>query len=418
MTASPAAILPHAASPEELGFDGDRLRRLDGYMAGLVEAGRVAGSGYLLARHGRIVASAAHGRPSLDDASPLDLDAIFRIYSMTKPVVAVALMMLFEEGRWQLDDPLTRIVPEFRRLQVLREMGPDGQPVTEALDRPITMRHLLSHTAGFGYGIFAAHPVDRLFRERHVMLSRTLRQMVERTAAIPLMFQPGTGWAYSNAADIQGLVVERLSGATLGEFLRTRIFAPLGMDDTGFWLPPERIGRLVRPYAGDEQGRLVEATALFDMPIRDAATPPSLESGGGGLFSTLRDYARFCQMVLERGALGGVRLLSPAAVELMATDVIPQSVRDHPAPDQLVQFSAALGFGLGLMVEHDPRRNGSLVGPGTLSWGGAGGTWFWIDPARDVLFVGMTQRLMDPISSEFRIRTRTLAYQALTEPDR
>ncbi len=418
MTASPAAILPDAASPEELGFDGDRLRRLDGYMADLVGTGHVAGSSYLLARHGRIVASAAHGRPSLDGDAPLGLDAIFRIYSMTKPVIAVALMMLFEEGRWQLDDPLTRIMPEFRRLQVLREVGPDGQPVTEALDRPITMRHLLSHTAGFGYGIFAAHPVDRMFRERHVMLSRTLRQMVERTAAIPLMFQPGTGWAYSNAADIQGLVVERLSGITLGEFLHTRIFAPLGMDDTGFWLPPERIGRLVRPYAGDEQGRLVEATALFDMPIRDAAIPPPFESGGGGLFSTLRDYARFCQMVLDRGALGGVRLLSPAAVELMVTDVIPQSVRDHPAPDQLVQFSAALGFGLGLMIEHDPRRNGSLVGPGTLSWGGAGGTWFWIDPARDVLFVGMTQRLMDPISSEFRIRTRTLAYQALTEPER
>ncbi len=418
MTASPAAILPEAASPEALGFDGDRLRRLDGYLTGLVATGHVAGSSYLLARHGQVVASAAHGRPSLDDAVPLGLDAIFRIYSMTKPVVAVALMMLFEEGRWQLDDPLTRIIPEFERLQVMREVGSDGQMVTEPLDRPPTMRHLMSHTAGFGYGLFTAHPVDRLYRERHVMLSRTLQQMVERTAAIPLMFQPGTGWSYSSAADIQGLVIERLSGIPLGDFLRTRIFAPLGMDDTGFWLPSETIGRLVRPYVGDEQGRLVEATALFDMPIRDAAIPPSFESGGGGLFSTLRDYARFCQMVLDRGALGGVRLLSPAAVELMVTDVIPQSVRDHPAPDQLVQFSAALGFGLGLMVEHDPRRNGSLVGPGTLSWGGAGGTWFWIDPARDVLFVGMTQRLMDPISSEFRIRTRTLAYQALTEPER
>ena len=418
MNQSAADVLADVATPEEVGFDPDRLQRLDGYMAGLVESGRVAGAGYLLARHGRVVAHRSHGRPSLDGDAALGADAIFRIYSMTKPVVAVALMILFEEGRWQLDDPVARIIPEFRRLQVLREVGPDGALVTEDVARPMTMRHLLSHTAGLGYGIFAAHPVDRLFRERRVMLSRTLQQLAERAATIPLMFQPGTGWSYSCAVDLQGLVVERLAGTTLGGFLRTRIFEPLGMADTGFSLPPEKLGRLVRPYVGDEQGRLLEATTLFDMPIRDAAAPSTFESGGGGLMSTARDYARFCQMVLDRGALGGVRILSPAAVELMATDVVPQAVRDHPHPDQLVAFSDALGFGLGLMIEHDPRRNGSLVGPGTLSWGGAGGTWFWIDPARDVVFVGMTQRLMDPISSEFRIRTRTLTYQALTEPGR
>ena len=418
-TDAPAAgVLTDAGTPEAVGFDSGRLRRLDGYMAGLVETGRVAGASFLLARHGRVVACNAHGRPSLAGDAPLATDAIFRIYSMTKPVVAVALMILFEEGRWQLDDPVTRVIPEFRRLRVMREVGPDGTMATGPVDRPMTMRHLMSHTAGLGYGIFAAHPVDRAYRERKVMLSRTLRQMVERTAEVPLMFQPGTGWSYSNAADIQGCVVERLSGTTLGRFLHTRIFAPLGMADTGFFLQPPQLDRLVRPYVGDEEGRLAPATALFDMPIRDAAVPPSMESGGGGLFSTVRDYARFCQMVLEGGALGGARILSPAAVELMATDVVPQSVRDHPDPAQLVAFSATLGFGLGLMVEHDPRRNGSLVGHGTLSWGGAGGTWFWIDPDKDVIFVGMTQRLMDPISSEFRIRTRTLAYGALTEPGR
>ncbi len=413
-----SGVLADAAAPGELGFDPARLGRLDDYMAGLVANNRVAGSAYLLARHGRVVACRAHGRPSLEHDAALSPDAIFRIYSMTKPVVAAALMILFEEGRWQLDDPVTRIIPEFRRLRVMREPGPDGQAATEELARPMTMRHLLSHTAGLGYGIFAAHPVDRLFREHRVMLSRTSQQLIERTAAVPLMFQPGTGWSYSSAADIQGCVVERLSGTTLGAFLQARIFEPLGMADTGFFLPPDKLGRLVRPYVGDADGWLVEATALFDMPIKDAAVPPTFESGGGGLLSSARDYARFCQMLLDGGVLGEARILSPAAIELMATDMLPQCVRDHPHPDQLVAFSDALGFGLGLMVEHDPRRNGSLVGPGTLSWGGAGGTWFWVDPARDVLFVGMTQRLMDPISSEFRIRTRTLTYAALVEPGR
>ena len=409
-------VLADAVTPEAVGFDTDRLRRLDGYMSGLVENERVAGASYLLARHGRVVACNAYGRPSLAGDAALTADAIFRIYSMTKPVVGVALMILFEEGRWQLDDPVTKIIPEFRRLRVMKEVGPDGRMVTEDMSRPMTMRHLLSHTAGLGYGIFAAHPVDRAFREGRVMLSRSLQQMLERTAEMPLMFQPGTGWSYSNAVDIQGCVVERLSGMTLGQFLHARIFAPLGMADTGFSVPAAQIHRLVRPYVGDEQGRLVDATSLFGMPIKDAAVPPAMESGGGGLLSTVRDYARFCQMVLDRGALGGVRILSPAAIELMATDVIPQCVRDRPDPAQLIVFSDAIGFGLGLMVEHEPRRNGSLVGRGTLSWGGAGGTWFWIDPDNDVIFVGMTQRLMDPISSEFRSRTRTLTYQALTDP--
>lgn len=410
------AGLEAADSLESLGFDPVRLGRLGAYMDGMVEQGRIAGATLLLARHGRIASFSTHGRARLDQDRVMGRDAIFRIYSMTKPIVGVAMMILFEQGLWQLDDPVVKFIPEFERLRVMTGVGADGAMTTEPLAQPMTMRQLMSHTAGFGYGIFDLHPVDRAFRESAVMQSEGLQQMIDRIAGIPLMFQPGTGWSYSMAVDIQGCVVERLSGMTLGAFLERRIFAPLGMVDTGFQVPPDKLDRLVGAYVADAAGRLQEATALFGTPINDYARPPAMESGGGGLVSTARDFARFCQMLLNKGVLDGTRILSPAAVELMATNVIPQPVLDHPDPSQLVRFSSTLGFGLDLMVEHDPRRNGSMVGRGTLSWGGAGGTWFWIDPENEVVFVGMTQRLMDPISSEFRIKARTFTYQALTEP--
>lgn len=420
--ASTATLFPsltHPAdgeTPADAGFDPVRLKRLDDYMTGLVHEGRVAGANILLARHGRVVLLNAYGKASLARGTAMATDAIFRIYSMTKPVVGVAMMMLFEQGCWQLDDPVTKFIPEFGTLKVMTGVAPDGAMTVDDVRQPMTMRQLMSHTAGFGYGILEAHPVDRAFRAAQVLQSEGLQQMIDRTAGIPLMFQPGTGWSYSTAVDIQGYVVEKLSGMTLGQFLETRIFAPLKMVDTGFSVPPDQAHRLVDAYAADGTGRLQEATALFGMPINDFTRPPAMESGGGGLVSTVGDFARFCQMLLDKGVLDGVRILSPAAVELMATDVVPQSVLDHPDPAQLVKFSSTIGFGLGLMVEHEPRRNGSLVGRGTLSWGGAGGTWFWVDPDNDVIFVGMTQRMVDPISSEFRIKARTFTYQALTAP--
>lgn len=416
MTRPSIAGITYAETPESVGFASDRLARLDTYMNGLVAEGRVAGASFLLARHGKVVAFGTHGKASLARDVAMTHDAIFRIYSMTKPVVGVAMMILFEQGLWQLDDPVTKFIPEFRKLKVMTGVGPDGGMTVEDVRQPMTMRQLMSHTAGFGYGIFAAHPVDRAFRDSGVMQSDSLQQMIDRTSEIPLMYQPGTGWSYSTAVDIQGYVVEKISGTTLGRFLETRIFAPLGMIDTGFQVGPDQVARLVDAYAADEQGRLCEATTLFGIPINDFTQALPMESGGGGLVSTVRDFARFCQMLLDRGVLDGVRILSPAAVELMATDVVPQSVRDRPDPAQLVKFSSAIGFGLDLMVEHEPRRNGSLVGRGTLSWGGAGGTWFWVDPTNDVIFVGMTQRMVDPISSEFRVKARTLTYQALTDP--
>nr|WP_316626869.1 serine hydrolase domain-containing protein [uncultured Brevundimonas sp.] len=409
--------LPFAASPEALGFDADRLGALDAYMSGMVEAGMVAGTSTLLMRHGQIVAFNTFGKARLGDGAALTRDAIFRIYSMTKPVTGVAMMILFEEGRWRLDDPVTDVLPELAGQKVFAGLGPDGTMLTQDAIRPPTIRELMSHTTGLGYGLFDVHPIERAYREAGVMMANSHEDLVRRAATIPLMFEPGTEWFYSIATDLQALVVERLSGQTFGEFLRTRIFAPLGMVDTGFYVPADQVHRLTAMYSGDGKGGLKVATEAFDMPINDYTRPPRFEGGGGGLVSTAIDYARFCQMILNKGELDGVRIVSSARIDLMATNVIPDAVLNTANPLRLLPFNPAFGFGLDFAVVIDPQALGAVEGKGTLSWGGGGGTWFWIDPENDLIFVGMIQRMADPVSSEFRSRARTLTYAALTHPE-
>lgn len=410
--------LPFASDPEALGFDSARLADLDAYMAGMVEAGLVAGTSTLLMRHGQVAAFTTFGHARLGDAAPLSRDAIFRIYSMTKPVTGVAMMMLFEEGRWRLDDPVTDHLPELTGQKVYVGLAEDRSMLTEDAVRPPTMRELMSHTTGLGYGLFDVHPVERAYREAGVMMAHGYQDLVERAAKIPLMFQPGTEWFYSIATDLQALVVERLSGQTFGEFLRTRIFAPLGMVDTGFQVPADQVHRLAEMYCDDGAGGLKIAADAFDMPINDYTRPPRFEGGGGGLVSTATDYARFCQMILNRGELDGVRLLKPETIDLMATNVIPDAVLNTYNPLRLLPFSPALGFGLDFAITLDPQRLRLAEGRGTLSWGGGGGTWFWIDPENDLVFVGLIQRMADPVSNEFRAKARTFTYAALTHPEK
>lgn len=410
--------LPFAPSPEVLGFDADRLGALDGYMSGMVEAGIVAGTSTLLMRHGQIVAFNTFGKARLGDEAALARDAIFRIYSMTKPVTGVAMMILFEEGRWRLDDPVTDVLPELAGQKVFAGLAPDGTLLTQDAIRPPTMRELMSHTTGLGYGLFDVHPIERAYREAGVMMANSHEDLVRRAATIPLMFQPGTEWFYSIATDLQALVVERLSGQTFGDFLHTRIFAPLGMVDTGFHVPADQVHRPTEMYSGDGKGGLKAATEAFDMPINDYTHPPRFEGGGGGLVSTAIDYARFCQMILNKGELDGVRVVSSASIDLMATNVIPDAVLNTTNPLRLLPFNPAFGFGLDFAVVIDPQALGAVEGQGTLSWGGGGGTWFWIDPENDLIFVGMIQRMADPVSSEFRARARTLTYAALTQPEK
>ncbi|MEZ6028603.1 MAG: serine hydrolase domain-containing protein [Hyphomonadaceae bacterium] len=407
------------ASPEDLGFDAARLKKLDDYMAGVVAQGRVAGMTTLLARHGQIVEFNTYGKASIDAGTPITKDSIFRIYSMTKPITGVAMMVLYEEGKWRLDDPVTRYVPEFKNLRVVKSIKADGSMVLEDMVRPPTMREIMSHTAGFGYGLAQEHPVDKLYREKGVLSATGLKQMIDRTAEIPLMFQPGTDWSYSSSVDIQGYIIEKLTGKTLGQFMQERVFTPLKMTDTAFYTGPEKANRLSAVYVFDrDQGKIVEAKELFGSPMPDYSKPPALESGGGGLVSTTMDYARFSQMLANGGELDGVRILAPATVELMGTNVIPKDVLVNSNGTSVARFNEAVGFGLDFQVVNDARASGSLQGDGSISWGGAAGTWFWVDPTNDLIFVGMIQRMGGTGGDDLGTMARTLTYQALVDPSK
>lgn len=419
VTATRSPAFAPAANPEALGFDSARLAKLDAYMSGVVAQGRVAGMTTLLARHGKILSYRLYGKKSLATGAPMTEDTIFRIYSMTKPVTGVAMMILFEEGRWRLDDPVTRYIPEFKNLQVVKAVNPDGTMVLEDMKRPPTMREIMSHTAGFGYGLQNEHPVDKLYREKGVLGANGLKDMIDRTATIPLMFQPGASWRYSSAVDIQGYIVERLSGQTLGQFMEQRIFKPLKMNDTAFLVPAAKAERLAAIYVGNRETRKIEeATELYGSPMPTYLTPPKMEAGGGGLLSTTMDYARFAQMIANKGRLEGVRILSPAAVELMGTNVIPKDAIVASSGNGVVRFNDAVGFGLDLMVVKDARSAGTLEGDGTMSWTGAAGTWFWVDPTNDLIFVGMVQRLGGTGGDDLGVMARTLTYQALVDPSK
>jgi CubicO group peptidase (beta-lactamase class C family) len=411
-----ATALMSAPNPEALGFDSQRLAKLDAYMAKAVADGRVAGMSTLLARHGQIVSQKTYGVRSLATGAPMTRDTIFRLYSMSKPITGVAMMMLFEDGRWQLDDPITKFVPEFKSLKVMT--GTDAASIHD-LKRPPTMRQLMSHTAGFGYGLADQHPVDKLYREKGVLASNGLAEMIRRTAEIPLMYEPGTQWYYSSAVDIQGYIVEKLSGQKFGEFLEQRIFKPLKMTDTAFYVPADKASRLAAVYAGNPKtGKIEEVKDLFGTAMPTYLEPPSMESGGGGLLGTIGDYARFAQMIANKGELDGARLLSPASIEMMGTNMIPKSVLVGSNGIGATRFTEAVGFGLDFMVVMEPRAAGTLEGKGSMSWGGAAGTWFWVDPSDDLIFVGMIQRMGDTGGEPLGTMARTLTYQALTHPER
>jgi CubicO group peptidase (beta-lactamase class C family) len=410
------AALASAASPEAVGFSSARLKRLDEAMAKVVADGRVAGMSTLLMRHGKVVSFNTYGKASLETGAPMGKDTIFRIYSMSKPVTGVALMILFEEGKWRLDDPITKFLPELEGLKVM-EIGEDGQQKLVAVTRAPTMRELMSHTAGFGYGLSDKHPVDLMYREQRVLGSNGLEEMTQKVATIPLMFQPGTQWYYSVAVDLQGRIVEKISGQTLGQFLDQRLFQPLKMKDTAFSVPADKASRLAAVYVANPQtGKIEEAKVLIENPIQDFTKPPSMESGGGGLVSTATDYARFAQMIVNGGVLDGERILSPASVELMGTNMIPDQVLVTSNGTTGSRFNEAVGFGLDFAVVMDPRKAGSLEGEGSLSWGGAAGTWFWADPENDVVFVGMIQRFGGSGGDDLGALSRTLVYQALVDP--
>jgi CubicO group peptidase (beta-lactamase class C family) len=382
-------------------------------MAGVVAEGRVAGLTTLIARHGKLVHFKTYGQADLASQRPMNRDAIFRIYSMTKPITGVAMMILFEEGKWNLDDPVTKFIPEFANLRVMT-VNPQGNIITVPAKRPPTMREVMSHTAGFGYGLEDVHPVDKAFKEKGVLPTTSQQQMIERMADIPLKFQPGEGWAYSIAVDVQGAIVEKLTGKSLGAFMDERIFKPLKMTDTAFRVSSDRQGRLAQVYQGDPAagGKLAVANAGVTVDILKSGLR---ENGGGGLFSTTSDYARFAQMLANKGELDGARILSPVSVELMGTNVVSQEVlKSFTGPQG---FSENIGFGLDFRIALDPRAAGRMDGKGSMDWGGAAGTWFWVDPTNDLIFVGMVQRLNGGVE-DLRPQSRVFTYQALIHPEK
>ncbi|WP_147372294.1 serine hydrolase domain-containing protein [Henriciella barbarensis] len=431
-----AAACTNAADPAEntvassptsaeagVSFSQEGLAALDELLAGYVEAGQVAGIEALFVQDGEVVYSAAHGLRDVEEQTPLGEDTIWRIYSMTKPVTSVALMQLYEDGKFELDDPLSDYIPEFENLQVLAGENEDGTPVLEPLKREPTIRDAMRHTAGFAYGLFGQDYANRQFRETGILRSQDLDMLVDKVADVPLLFQPGEQWSYSVSVDIQGYLIEQFSGMGLGEYLDAKIFSPLGMNDTGFFVPDsdyERFadlmvwsaeaGRFVPvPEDGDSQGAL---PYLY----REETVP--FESGGHGLVSTIDDYARFSQMMLNGGSLDGAEIISPETVDLMTRDQLPKDLGiGFNGTARATMTAEPHKFGLGWGVISDPDAMASPAGAGTYYWGGAAGTWFWIDPVNDLYFIGMIQRFGDNPGMPFEPRAQSMAlvYQTLQE---
>jgi CubicO group peptidase (beta-lactamase class C family) len=407
---------------EQAGFDPARLTRLDSFLDAAVAEGRMPGFAVLLARHGRLVSLKIFLKKNLATGEPIAPDTIFRIASMSKLVTGVALMILFEENKFALDDPVAKFIPEFAQLKVYAGVDAAGRPVLVDPAHPPTMRELMSHSAGFGYGT-TDNPADTMFASEKPFSAPNLQAFVKRVSQAPLIDQPGTTWRYSAQADISGYLIEKLSGMRFGEFLQQRLFGPLGMKDSGFYVPAGKLPRLAPAYSGDPKtGRFVEVRTINSIGLPNLAptSPPGLESGGGGLFSTVTDYARFAQMLANGGELDGFRILSPATIEMMGTNMLPAKALEAGIPRPPVHFDSNIGFGLDAQIMLNPRAAGSLVGKGTMSWHGAYAGWVWVDRANDIICVGMAQRLgayPDYVFDDID-QVQTLVYQALIHPER
>ena len=385
--------------PAEVGVDAKRLERLEAGMQAMVDDGKLAGVVTLLARHGKLVYSGVHGVENVETRDPMTRESIFRIFSMTKPIIGTAMMMLHEEGLWRLNDPVSRYIPEFANLRVYSGENPDGSAKLEELESPMRMRHLMTHTAGLGYVLNRRHPVNRMFIEQGVLdPDAPLQTMIDKMAEVPLLAQPGTRWSYSAAIDVQGSLIEKLSGQPLGEFLQERIFEPLGMVDTAFYVPPDKVDRFAFRH-NVQDGEL----SLEGGP-EPRTMPPAGPSGGGGLYGTADDYLRFAQMMLNGGELDGVRLLAPRTVEMMRTN--------HMSDQSLATRGPGQGWGLGFSVIMDAAAAGEPYGDGSYFWVGIAGTWFWIDPVNDLTFVGMIQHSGRALQ-EVQGLSRNLVYQAV-----
>lgn len=384
-----------SARPEDVGLSSERLARMDKFIHGYVDAGRTPGVVTLIARHGKVVHVDAYGKADLASGRATRADDIFRMYSMTKPITSVALLMLFEEGRFQLTDPLSKYFPAFANVKVATGTSPSGGVQLEAPRRPITVQDIFRHTAGFSYG-FGGSPVDKMYQDANVFAT-DLDGLVAKVVKMPLLYQPGERWVYSVSHDVQAALVEKLSGQRFDQFVQQRVFTPLGMRDSMFKIPADKKARVPGLYSVDK-GKLVADTSPLGAGYGDQVF------GGFSISTTASDYALFAQMLLNKGQLNGARLLSPKTVELMATNHLPApALASGPGP--------GTGYGLGVSVMMDPAARGNVGSVGEFGWSGAASTHVLIDPKEDLVAIYCTQLM----GGDFAIRAEfaTLLYQSI-----
>lgn len=400
--------------PRANGFSGERLARIRPWMRSYVQSQKLPGMLAFVARRGTPVYFDVTGMRDVERGLSLELDSLFRIYSMTKPITSVAMMMLYENGRFQLDDPVARYIPGFSQLQVFAS-GTAQSYSTTPCERHMTIRDLLTHTSGLTYDFIEGTVVGQLYRKNrlyHVSGRDTMAEFIDKLATLPLLAQPGEQWNYSVSTDVLGYLVELLSEQSFPEFVAEHITGPLGMVDTAFQVPPEKVDRFAACYtpAGPDGG-----LKLTDDPTSSRfLSEPVFPSGGGGLISTAEDYFRFSQMLLNKGELGGVRLLGRKTVEYMMSNHLDGDMAAMGQPRFSETSYEGIGFGLGGSVVVDAQKSQTLQSNGTFSWGGMASTGFWIDPEEEIVAVLMTQLQPSstyPIRNEFRV----LVNQALVD---
>jgi CubicO group peptidase (beta-lactamase class C family) len=402
-------------APEQVGLSAQRLDRVRKWMNGWVDSGRLAGVVTAVMRRGELAFAETAGKADVERNKPMRPDTIFRIYSMTKPLTSTAIMMLYEEGRFQLDDPISKFIPRFANPRVYAG-GSRGKIDSVPAEREITFRDLLTHTSGLTYGFMESNPVDALYRSKtngvdFQTATTSLKDLVERLASFPLIAQPGKAWNYSVATDVLGYLVEVISGQPFQTYLKEKVLVPLGMVDTDFHVPADKHERFAANYQAGAGGKL----ELIDDPGKSRyLAPRAVNSGGGGLVSTAADYLRFCRFMLNKGELDGTRLLGRKTVELMTMNHLKGDMADMGMPRFSESTYYGVGFGLGFSVMIDPAKAHIVGTAGEYAWGGAASTAFWCDPAEDMAVVLLTQ-LMPSSTYPIRRELRVLTYQAIVD---
>ncbi len=401
------------SAPEQLGFSKERLARIKNWMQGYIDKAKLPGATTLVARHGEVVFSETLGYGDLEKKKHLTPDSILRFYSMTKPITAVAVMILYEHGLFQLDDPISAFIPAFKDMTIYRS-GPAENPITEPATRPITIQNLMTHTSGLTYGIGNEGVIPELYVKNQTEFypqDGPLELAVNRLAGIPLEFNPGSQWEYSVSFDVLGRLVEVVSGKTLDVFFREKIFEPLGMIDTDFYVPKTKWDRFVSLYGNTPESTL----SLLESPENSPLTGKvETFSGGGGLVSTLADYFCFTEMLRRKGELNNQQLLGRKTVDLMTCNHLPGDLADMGQPTFCETTYEGIGFGLGMSVLLNPAKAKIVGSPGEYAWGGYASTAFWIDPVEDLTVIFLTQ-LIPSSTYPIRRELRVLTYQALID---